>query len=203
MRDQVAMAEGVVDPRRWYVVNTHPGQERLAQRCVLTELFGLEQDKAQEEADEAFFARGAEHVWLPQCVVRREQRKIRIVHKGPLFPTYLFVRFDVESFRWRAIDERFGVSRVLCNGDKPLAVPTSEIEHLQRLVAADGGALIIDVGCKRPKFHKDDLVRITGGSYQGLVGLYVAEVKDRITLLLDILGRTVRHDVSEALVVPA
>lgn len=59
---------------RWYVVNTHPAQEYLAWRCLVKQSY---------------------EAWLPECVMRRITRKTVMAHKGPLFPTYLFVRLDL------------------------------------------------------------------------------------------------------------
>ena len=173
--------------QQWCVVRAEPSRERVARRWI---------------------TRAAYEVWLPECVVRRKCRwkgDFAEHARGPLFPGYLFVRFDPGARQWREIDEMIGVIGVLCNAEAPMAVPEREMTDLQRLAAADGGVFKIDAGRRRPLYITGEPLRVTDeeSAWGGHVGLYVAEHKDRITLLLDILGRSMPISFSEAQVEPA
>lgn len=99
----------------WHVVHTQPRGEDTA-------LWHL------ENQDFCCF--------LPRVMaLRRHARKVKSV-LVPLFPRYLFVRFDHEVSPWRAINGTRGVMRLLTNGPRPLAVPLGVVETL--LTKCDG-----------------------------------------------------------------
>lgn len=172
----------------WYVVNAHPAQEYRVR------------DRLGKQGWE---------VWLPECEVRRTTRScVRITLKGPLFPTYLFVALDLAAGPWRAVEEVTGVNRILGrtghDGEPvPVAVPRTAIDSLRQRAAADGGRIVIETDGRLRRFAKGQQIRVEGGVWLGWEGVYLAEDKDRIKILLDMFGRAVTADVPEALVVAA
>src|SRR5262245_15098142 len=96
---------------RWYVVQTHVHCEGKAA---------------------AHLARQGFEIYLPRYLKRRRHaRKIETV-AAPLFPRYLFVRMDRSVQRWRSIHFTIGVSRLVCDGEEPAAVPERVIEKLRQ-----------------------------------------------------------------------
>lgn len=152
----------------WYVVQTHPNAERKA-------VFNL--------------SRQGYHVYLPQYLRRRRHaRRVELV-KSPLFPRYLFVAADIAAQRWRAIQSTIGVSRLVCHGEMPAAVPADVVAQLQR--REDGQGLIRLE--KRPMFAPGDRVRVDDGVFESCLGLFEGLTDgERVAILLDLLGRKVR-----------
>src|SRR5258707_207468 len=71
-------------------------------------------------------------VFLPLCKARRRwQDRIKEL-SVPLFPGYLFVQAGSE--RWLQILTTAGVSSIVSCGERPAAIPFSEIEGVRRIV---------------------------------------------------------------------
>jgi transcriptional antiterminator RfaH len=156
---------------RWYVVNTQPHQEAPAELNLRRQGF---------------------EVWLPRF--RRARRHARRIDSvlAPLFPSYLFVRLDLSVQPWRAINGTFGVVRLLCSGDAPLSVPDGLVEQImQRCDASD-----IVVLPRRP-FAAGEVIRVGAGPFADFEGLFqTMSGRDRVVLLINMLGRKVRASVS-------
>src|SRR5262245_23690050 len=71
--------------------------------------------------------------YVPLEKHKRWVRRRRVAVELPLFPNYLFARFDSEDDKWNEIRSAEGVRDVLCNQTKPLAVPVGLVEKLQHL----------------------------------------------------------------------
>jgi transcriptional antiterminator RfaH len=150
----------------WYVVFAHPNGEEVAARHLERQGFST---------------------YLPRrLTIRRHARKEEQVAR-PLFPRYLFVGLDLDKQRWRAVHSTTGVSRLVCRGDAPVRVPDGVVEGLMEEHDENG---YVRLGTQ---FRSGDRVRILGGAFANLVGLY-EEMTDtqRVTLLLELLGRQVR-----------
>ena len=153
---------------RWYVVHTHPHAEAKAT---------------------AHLSRQGFDIYFP-CYVkrRRHARRIETV-TAPLFPRYLFVAIDLNAQRWRSICSTVGVSRLVCNGEDPSPVPVGIVEALKNREDGNG---FIKLDC-RTRFHVGDRIRVLDGAFSSCLGLFegMAE-RERIAILLDLLGRKVR-----------
>ncbi|MDE3080197.1 MAG: transcriptional activator RfaH [Paracoccaceae bacterium] len=106
----------------------------------------------------------------------------------PLFPGYLFVRFDPERPAWRAINSTRGVTRLLGHAETgPRPVPAGLVEALQLRCNENG--LLTTVEDLAP----GDRVRLLTGPFSDLVAEIEAIAPDRrIWLLLDLMGRKTR-----------
>jgi transcriptional antiterminator RfaH len=153
---------------RWYVVQTQVNGEAKAAQNLLRQ--GYE-------------------VYLPRYLKRRRHaRKVDFAAR-PLFPRYMFVAIDMATQRWRSIQSTFGVSRLVCNGDDPAAVPDGVVRAL-RARENDKGFVQMDL---RPAFAPGDKVRILAGAFMDNAGLFSGLADhDRVSILLDMLGRKVR-----------
>lgn len=153
---------------RWYVAQTQPHAERKAV---------------------VHLARQGFDVYLP-CFLkrRRHARKIETV-SAPLFPRYLFVAIDMEAQRWRSIQSTVGVSHLVCNGEAPAIVPATVIDEIKGR-QDENGFVHLD---QRPHFAPGDEVRIVDGVFSACLGLFEGMAdRDRVAVLLDLLGRKVR-----------
>ena len=153
---------------RWYVVQTHAHAETKAV---------------------AHLARQGFTAYLPRYLKRRRHaRRIETV-AAPLFPRYLFVTVDMLCQRWRAIHSTVGVVRLVCNGDDPVAVADAIIENLRQ---REDGQGFVKLG-ERPRFTAGDKIRVLDGVFNDCLGLFEGmRDKDRVAVLLDLLGRKVR-----------
>ncbi|HZP76294.1 MAG TPA: transcriptional activator RfaH [Pseudolabrys sp.] len=165
--------------QRWYVVQTQPNAER----------------KAVAHLERQGFA-----TYLPRYLKRRRHaRRVETV-SAPLFPRYLFVTIDMDTQRWRSIYSTVGVSRLVCAGDTPTPVPEQVVELLKQREDTAG---LIKLE-RRPQFRPGEKVRVLDGVFSDCLGLYedMAD-RDRVAILLDLLGRKVRVLVDAESVVAA
>ncbi len=158
--------------RRWYVIRS--------------------QIHAETKAEFNLRRQGFE-VYLPYYMkTRRHARKIDQV-KAPLFPGYLFVAVDTDSEPWRSIKSTFGVSQLISFGDTPAPVPHGLIEEI---IARedDGGFVTLSTASM---FHKGQEIEIVDGPMADQIGLFdCIDGKERVTILLNLLGREIRVKVS-------
>jgi transcriptional antiterminator RfaH len=153
---------------RWYVAQTHPHAEVKA---------GLH------------LTRQGFEIYLPRYLKkRRHARRVETV-AAPLYPGYVFVAIDCGVQRWRSIQSTIGVSRLVCHGDDPAAVPEGIVEELKRRQDENG---LIGFQ-RRARFNPGDTVRIVEGVFADCLGLYEGiDDRERAAILLDLLGRKVR-----------
>lgn len=153
---------------RWYVVRTQPHAE----------------NKAVSHLDRQGFK-----TYLPRYLKkRRHARRVEIV-RAVLFPCYLFVAIDRQTQRWRCISSTIGVSHLVCNGEEPAPVPDSVIAVLREREDEHGLIRLPP----HPRFATGDKVRLLDGAFADCIGLFEG-MKDieRVSVLLDLLGRKVR-----------
>jgi transcriptional antiterminator RfaH len=164
---------------RWYVVQTQPHAESKAMGHLIRQDFA---------------------VYLPRHLKRRRHaRKVDMV-AAPLFPRYLFVTVDLETQRWRSIQSTTGVSRLVCNGDEPAPVPPAVVEALQGREDA-GGFVQLE---RRPQFAPGERVRVVDGVFADSLGLFEGMAdRERVAILLDLLGRKVRILLDEGAITAA
>jgi transcriptional antiterminator RfaH len=152
----------------WYVVQTQPNAENKA--C-------------------AHLARQGFATYLPRYLKRRRHaRRVETV-AAPLFPRYLFVLIDMTKQRWRSIYSTIGVSRLICAGDTPTPVADEVVAMLKQREDAAGFVKLE----RPPPFHVGEKIRIVYGAFTDCLGLYDSmSDRDRVAVLLDLLGRKVR-----------
>jgi transcriptional antiterminator RfaH len=153
---------------RWYVVQTQPRAETKAA---------------------AHLARQGFETYLP-CYLkrRRHARQIETV-AAPLFPRYMFVTVDMAVQRWRAIQSTIGVSHLVCHGDGPAAISPNIIDGLKAREDERGFVRLE----RRAPFASGDKIRILDGVFSACLGLFEGMAdRERVAILLDLLGRKVR-----------
>lgn len=128
------------------------------------------------------------HTYLPRYRRERRHARRRDVVRAPLFPGYIFVRLDLETAPWRSINGTFGVSRLVCHGERPAALPRGVVEEIAARESNDG--LIV---LKPRPFRRGEALRIMTGALADCLGFFERMADgDRVILLLDLLGRKVR-----------
>lgn len=118
----------------------------------------------------------------------------------PLFPRYLFVSFEKV---WYSIRGTRGVSHVLIADEGPATVPATVIDALRAREDLEG---FIQLGKRTPieKFDRGQSVKATEGPLVGLPLIYEGmTAKDRVKVLVEILGRKTLVTVKENSLVAA
>lgn len=152
----------------WYVAQTHPhGEERAVSNL----------------------RRQGFETYVPRYLRRRKHaRKVEMI-ASVLFPRYVFVAFNPLVHRWLSIRSTSGISLLITQGDTPLPVPAGVVEGLRGREGEDG---LITLGMG-PSFVPGDKVRVVGGAFDEALGLFeTINDAERVTILLDLLGRKVR-----------
>ena len=147
----------------WYCLHTKPLKEaQVAAYC--TDQLGLE-------------------TYFPRLRQQRVIRRVRKTIVGPLFPRYLFCRFDPQLY-FRAVRYSPDVTGVVTAGNTPTIVADDLISGLRQWAGGDDGILTL-----RPKLPPGAPVEVVSGPMQGLSGIILEDStdRDRVTLLLSIL----------------
>ena len=152
---------------RWYVVQTQPHAEGRA---------------------DAHLRRQGFTTYMPKLLKqRRHARKTETVSR-PLFPRYLFVLIDHTHQGWHAIRSTFGVADLVGGENGPVPV-RSEIIAALRAQEGDDGYFRMAAR----KFAQGAAVRVLDGIFASAVGFFESmSDNDRVSVLLDLLGRRVR-----------
>jgi len=156
------------DNSHWYVVHTQPHRENRAVLNLRRQGFDTYMPKFRR--------------------VRRHARKTDIVSR-PLFPRYMFVKFDLNRELWRSIHSTYGVSRLISKGEEPIPVPVGVVEEI-RAREDDNGFVVLGlpagIGLGSP-------VRLIDGIFAESRGVLdrIAD-QNRVSVLLQLLGREVR-----------
>ncbi len=152
---------------QWYVVHTQVNGEERAQLNL------------ERQGFEVYLPRYLKH--------RRHARRVERV-KRPLFPRYLFVRFDPERAQWRSINGTFGVAHLVSHGSKPIPVPDQIVTAIGARHDADGLVVLHPADSFRP----GQKLEIVDGPFAWHTGVFQRlNDNDRVVLLLDLLGRQV------------
>jgi transcription antitermination factor NusG len=94
----------------------------------------------------------------------------KLTGEWPLFPAYLFVSFDLEEQRWRAINGTAGVQHLLpLHAETPQALPRGFVEELQNVRNNCAAKMIAATG----PFIANDVVRILRGAYENAIGTVI------------------------------
>lgn len=95
----------------------------------------------------------------------------------PLFPRYIFARFDAETSLHKVSNSR-GVQRVLNINYVPVPVDDEIVALIQSRVTEDGF-----VSLDEP-FRRGDEVRIKDGSLKGMNGIFDRTMKDKSRIMI-------------------
>jgi transcriptional antiterminator RfaH len=147
----------------WYCIHTKPQSERYAAEQLAKNL--------------------ALEVYAPR--MRREKiiRRVRREVMEPLFPRYLFCRFDLNT-DYRAVRYTHDVREILTVGEHPAVVQDTFLADLKTWCDEASRMPV------RSLFSSGDRVEIIRGPMQGLEAIIMQKRSgsDRVAVLLSILG---------------
>ncbi len=130
--------------------------------------------------------------------VRRRQGR-RVTLNAPMFPRYLFIHLNSQTDNWAPIRSTLGVVSIVRFGRAAARVPDVLITAMKSREDANG-IQVLPIEEYRPGTR----VRITQGSFAGYEGIFQAATgRDRVAVLLDVLGRNARTTVDSSSIEPA
>jgi transcription antitermination factor NusG len=155
----------------WAVAHTHPREE----------------DRVVWHAGKLGF-----EAWCPKIKYKRRRRTQHhhfAFREEPLFPRYVLIRI---SERWYDLLSLFGLSRLIMSTSlKPALLQEWVVEGLKNGCDPDGFFVM-------KKFVVGQSVRVEKGVLAGTIGIYDGQLPhDRIAVLIEMLGTTVRASVRE------
>jgi transcriptional antiterminator RfaH len=145
--------------QRWFVVNTKPKNEERAFHNLISARYD---------------------VLNPKIRLRKYKETGFIEQVEPLFPSYIFVKFDpVEDYYM--VKYARGVKKIVSFAGKIVPLQDELIEFIKRRLT-DGVATV-----EKKKFRKGEKVFIKEGPFKGLAGIFERELEgeERVMILLE------------------
>ena len=102
----------------------------------------------------------------------------------PLFPGYMFIRFDRAESEWHKINNTYGVSHLITFNSILKSIPTIFVDHLMKRYDLSGKLIPIQ------KLKKGDHVTVLKGPFANFIATVEKyEADQRISILMDLMGR--------------
>ena len=149
-------------PLPWYVVYSKPSQEVRAETELTHQGFS---------------------VYLPKISESKRHRGQWMQQIRPMFPRYLFVQPEHPEQSIAPVRSTRGVSHLVRQGAALVACPETLIDSIRRAEAqltGEGTNAFVAVG---------ETIEIVEGPFQGLISRVVAATEDRVSILLEVLGK--------------
>ena len=116
----------------------------------------------------------------------------------PLFPGYMFVKFDRAEADWHKINNTYGVSRLITFNSLLKSIPTKFIDTLMKRYDLSGKLLPIQ------KLKEGDQVAILTGPFANFIATVEKyEANHRIWILMDLMGRKTKIQASSDTLQPS
>ncbi|MDN5843369.1 MAG: transcriptional activator RfaH [Alcaligenaceae bacterium] len=165
----------------WYVAHTKPRQEAVALDNLLRQGF---------------------EAYLPMFKIFKKPRRgtaangeSDLTGTEPMFPRYLFLRPSRPTQSLSSVRSTIGVSRLVMFGNQPATIRQALIDDIHEAEDLRGQADLSGISPYQP----GTAVRLQDPAFSGVQALVQSVSADRVTLLLEILGRpqTVRVDFTQ------
>ena len=102
----------------------------------------------------------------------------------PLFPGYMFIKFDRAESEWHKINSTYGVSRLITFNSHLKSIPTKFVDSLMKRYNLSGKLLPIK------KLKEGDQVTVLKGPFANFIATVEKyEADQRIWILMDLMGR--------------
>jgi transcriptional antiterminator RfaH len=161
----------------WFCLKAQPKREHIAAACL----------RQMSEVE----------VFCPRVRFRKSTSRGPVWFVESMFPGYLFARFDYMAFN-RRIRQRPGVTGFVQFGDRLALLPDLLVSEIKNRT---GDEEIVEVN---RTLVPGQAVEVTQGPFQGLEALVtrVITAKERVEILIDWMGRTLRAEAGMADLIP-
>jgi transcriptional antiterminator RfaH len=146
--------------RRWYAIHTHPKQENRVEANLIAWNVETFNPKLRASRSNPFTS-------------------TLTYYSKPLFPRYMFARFNADALAHKVIFTR-GVHSIVQFNDGPVPIDDEVIAFIKAQVREDG---FIRIG---EPLRSGDKVVVTKGQFKDLTGLFEHQIvdTDRVMILL-------------------
>jgi len=172
-------------------------QQEPAQSCTVScgsrggEWFCAETHHAQEGRATEELQKQSFLAFLPMVWERRTKNRKIIRVEVPMFPGYVFVRFDRVTDPWPDITNTRGIRCLL--GPHPMR-PSSLPADLIHAIADNATALNAEFEAHARAKLTGHRLRVTKGPWAEMEGVCLWHQKDRVRLLMSLFGREAQID---------
>ena len=149
--------------KEWFILQFKPNSHHIAEKNLTRQGF---------------------EVFLPlhDTTSRKLSRFIDI--SKPLFPGYMFIRFDRAESKWHKINNTYGVSRLITFQSSLKSIPSAFIDNLMKRYDSSGKLIPI------VKMKQGDKIEIFKGPFANFIATVEEyESEQRIWVLMDLMGR--------------
>ena len=154
---------------KWYLIQTKTNSEKFAVSNLKNQGFTC---------------------WYPEYekIITHARKKQKI--KKPLFPSYIFIKMNLENIQWSAINYTPGVKGMITYGGKPAILGDKYYNQLINMLNKDG---LFEYN----EMYIGKKVKIISGPFLGMVGkIDRIDAKSRVRILLDILGNNIKSTIT-------
>lgn len=157
---------------KWYVVHTYSGHEA---KVAATLKQRVESQKLQDKVLEIL-------VPTQDKIEIKEGKKSQIKEK--IFPGYLLIKMFLDDNTWLVVRTTPGITSFVGMGNKPTALPESEVETIQRFMHMEAPKF-------KTTFSPGEAVKITDGPFSEFLGSIseIDEEKGKLKVMVSIFGR--------------
>ena len=149
--------------KEWFILQFKPNSHHLATKNLTQQGF---------------------EVFLPLHDTTSRKLSRFINTSKPLFPGYMFIRFNRAESKWHKINSTYGVSRLITFNSTLKSIPTNIVDSLMKRYDSSGKLLPIK------KLKKGDQVKVLKGPFASFVATVEKYEDDqRVWILMDLMGR--------------
>jgi len=164
--------------KSWYLIQSKPRQERLAQENL---------------------ERQGYLTYLPLAEIRRRRRGrvIRVI--DAMFPRYFFIHLSNKTDDWRPIRSTIGVASLVKFGQVPAGVPNELIAVIKERENSDGIHELTN-----NEYTFGDTVRIAEGPMEGFEGVFQCNTgRERSILLVKLIQKQIKVEIETTKILPS
>lgn len=144
---------------KWYVIQCKANQQQRAETNLCNQGFDI---------------------YSPSIPVERIINRKRVIREEVVFPGYIFIRLDLESSNWPALNNTRGVGKIVSFSGCPRSVSDDLFNALRKQFDVQGNPVAL--------FKAGDKVQVTDGCFKDIEAIVKAVTPDeRIIVLLRIL----------------
>ena len=160
--------------KEWFIVQFKPNSHHQAKKNLTLQGF---------------------EVFLPLYHTTSRKLSRFINSSKPLFPGYMFIRFNRAESKWHKINNTYGVSRLITFNSILKPIPTKFFDNLMKRYDSSGKLIPIE------KLKNGDQVTVLKGPFANFIATVEKYEDDqRIWVLMDLMGRKTKiHTSSDAL----
>ena len=130
--------------------------------------------------------------FLPMSVVTVRKSNRFLTSDQPVFPGYIFVKFNPQKDNWQVINNTYGINKLVCFSGLPQQVPNYVIRELKMRCDTKHNLFTPN------QIHPNQTMEFFQGPFTNFVAtIDTIQPNDRINLLLDFMGQAVKLNVYE------